>query len=406
LFKKICNSDIKVLHITHLYPRYYDPSHGIAIKKQIDALKEKGLEQKIISPVAYSPFPINCMKAKWRAYANEPTYRVIDDIDVFYPRFISFPKALFFSSSGSRLFSAIKNAVIRLSQDFSFDLIHAHMAIPDGYAAVLLGENLEKPVVLTFQATDLDITANRNKKCFRKLKKVFSSAEAIIAPTPRLEKDLLEKFGIRSEVCGYGVGKSDLYKKKSECETFFDGRQIILSASRLIPTKGIELNIKAIKILKEKYTKILYLIIGDGPERKRLEQLVQDLDLSDYVRFLGQLAHKEVMRYMASSEIFSLPSWQETFGLVYIEAMAHGVPVIGIRGQGIDGIVDGANTGLLAEPLNLESLVKNIEFLLSQPEVAKEIGERGRALAMDHFTWDKVACKTCKIYNKLLNRIV
>jgi glycosyltransferase involved in cell wall biosynthesis len=123
------------------------------------------------------------------------------------------------------------------------------------------------------------------------------------------------------------------------------------------------------------------------------------------VEFLGQLSHKKVMEYMAVTDIFSLPSWNEAFGVVYIEAMAQGKPVIGCQGEGIEDFVEDGKTGLLAKPKDVDSLVKALDFLLSHPTEAQEIGKRAGDLVLKHYTWEKNAEKTIEVYQEVLNNV-
>jgi len=168
-------------------------------------------------------------------------------------------------------------------------------------------------------------------------------------------------------------------------------KKIILSVSHLIKTKGIDLNLKAISRLKEKYPTIHYLIIGEGKARKKLEKIVKNLNLQDKVEFLGQLPHNKVMEYMSICDIFSLPSWKEGFGVVYIEAMAHKKPVIACEGEGPEDFIKDKKTGLLVKPKDVGSLAEAIDFLLSNPERAKEIGERAKKLVLENYTWERIA---------------
>jgi glycosyltransferase involved in cell wall biosynthesis len=130
---------------------------------------------------------------------------------------------------------------------------------------------------------------------------------------------------------------------------------------------------------------------------------VANLGVDSQVEFIGRLSHEKVMKYMAEIEIFSLPSWLEGFGVVYLEAMAHGKPIIACQGEGIEDVITHGETGLLVEPKNVESLVEAIDFLLSNPEKAKSIGERARNLVLEKYTWEKNAEKTIEVYREVLN---
>ena len=98
-----------------------------------------------------------------------------------------------------------------------------------------------------------------------------------------------------------------------------------------------------------------------------------------------------------------MPSWQETFGLVYLEAMAHGKPVVAVQGQGVDGIVTHGETGILVKPRDIDTLVEALDFLLSHPEEAKAIGERSRNMVLKNYTWEKNAKRTIEVYHEVLN---
>ena len=177
---------------------------------------------------------------------------------------------------------------------------------------------------------------------------------------------------------------------------------VILSVSSLIKTKGIDLNIRAVSILAKKYPNIKYYIAGDGEEAKNLKKLVNDLSLNENVVFLGRLPHEEAIKFMAKCNIFSLPSWQEGFGIVYIEAMNNGVPVIGVKGQGIEDVIIDKENGFLVEPHRVQDLVKTIEYILNNKEEARRVGEEGRKTVLSEYTWRRNAQKTIDIYNSVV----
>lgn len=396
---------MKVLEISHLYPVPYDPLLGIAIHKQLKYFNNKNCEVLVVSPIPWTPFPFNVINDKWKLYSKIPFYQPLEDIEIYYPRYLTFPNAYFFNSSGIRMYHGIRKLISEIWKKFPFDLIHAHMALPDGYAAMLLSQNYGKPFVVTFQATDLDITTKRSNYCFISLKKVFSKSNKIISPSPRLQKDLLDNFGLDSDAIPYGIDNNEIFTSgKNSSFSEKSKSTILLSVSRLIKTKGIDLNLYAFKKLLSKYDDLIYLIIGKGPMQLHLENLAKELKIEKKVKFIGFLPHKKIMQYMFSCDIFVLPSWQETLGLVYIEAMAHGKPVIGVKGQGIDGIVEHKRNGMLVEPKDIDSLVEMIAYLIDHPQEAKKMGERAKKLVLENYTWEKNAEKTIKIYKEILRK--
>lgn len=357
---------------------------------------------KVVCPIPWAPFPVSYLTSKWRAYSEVPDHEIVNGVEVLHPRYVVFPRALLLSSSGVRLYRGIRKTVQRIYEDSPFDLIHAHMTMPDGFAGMLLARDFGLPLVVTLQATDLDITAKRNARCSRALRNVFRTAARMISPSPRLDTAMRDQFGIATTTIGYGVDASDVYTGHSNLGKNYADRRVLLSASRLIETKGIELNLRSLGRLVEQHSELTYVILGDGPVRCELEQLAHALHLDDHVEFIGQLPHRQVMEYMSICDVFSMPSWQETFGLVYIEAMAHAKPVVGVQGQGVDGIIEHGETGLLVKPRDVDSLVEALDFLLSHPEGARAMGERARKLVLENYTWEKNAQKTIELYEEVL----
>ena len=397
---------MKVLVISHMYPSSFNEVYGIFVHEQVKSLINLGIEVKVISPVPWAPFPVNIMSEKWKRYSIIPDYTIWKGIPVWYPRHITFPKALFFESSGERMYKGIKAIVKDIYQDFKFDLIHAHVALPDGYAAMKIAEDFNVPYVVTIHGKDFYTTIKKNNKCKVFVKEVLENAEKIIVVSNELKKIAVKNFGDNKKikVIGNGIPISKIINMKNSDYKSKMKNKILLSVSYLIKRKGIEYNLKAFRSLTDKYPDLIYQIIGDGIERKNLKVLSKELGISEKVEFLGMLSHEDVMEYMVQANIFSLPSWNEAFGVVYIEAMAHGMPVIGCKGEGIEDFVENGKTGMLVNPKDVSSLTETMDYLLSNPDKAKEMGERARKMVLENYTWEKNAEKTNKLYKEVFNK--
>jgi teichuronic acid biosynthesis glycosyltransferase TuaC len=392
----------KILFISHMYPTSFDKSYGKVIHEQAISLIKKGYEIKVICPVPYTPPFFKFFKQKYYDLRHLSKMEVHDGIEVYYPRYMSLPKLLFFNQSGIFMYHGILNMVKRIKKKFDFDIIHAHFTMPDAYAAMKLSRYMNIPLITTLQATDLDITINIDNKCKSKVHEVFKYSSEVICPTPRLSKQLLDTFRMKSHVIGYGVDLNNILLDNSKClsEKYSD-QILIMSVCRLLKTKGLEFNIQAIKDLKRKYKNIKYLIIGDGPEKENLRNLVENLKLSDYVEFLGELDHRKTIEHIAMADIFALPSWQETFGLVYLEAMANEIPVIGCRGQGFDGIIEHQKNGYLAKPKDVESLSEIINTILTEHELSNKVRSEAKETVLNEFTFERISNKIDEIYKNI-----
>ncbi len=136
--------------------------------------------------------------------------------------------------------------------------------------------------------------------------------------------------------------------------------------------------LRALAVLGDRYPRLRYRVIGDGPERTALEGLAARLEVSDRVDFLGQLAPAEAIETASSSTLFVMPSTEEAFGVAYIEAMAAGVPAIGCRGEpGPEEIAAAGDGMVLVPPGDIERLTQRIDELLSRPPPPARGGPAG-----------------------------
>jgi len=397
---------VKVLTISHMYPSSSNKIYDPIVHELVKTLAKQNTEVRV-SPVPWASFPINYFSSKWMAYSKIPYEAEIEGIQVYYPRYFVFPHSVLFTSSGVRMYKGIKKTVENIYKNFEFDLIHANVALPDGYAAMRLSKVYKKPFLVTIHGQDLQQTIFRNERCKKHVEDVINCSNKTIVVSNKLEEIAKKELKIHEEkisVIPNGVNADTICTESFNLKQKYKGKKIILSVSNLIKTKGIDLNIKAIAQLIKKYPNLIYLVIGGGAERKSLENLAYTSGVQDYVKFLGQLPHRVVMRYMSICDIFSLPSWNEAFGVVYVEAMAHSKPVIGCEGEGIDGIIVNERNGMLVKSRDIDSIVEAVDYLLSHPKEANAIGERARKLVLENYTWDKVAEKTIAIYKEILSK--
>ncbi len=396
---------MNVLVVSHMYPSSFNKVTGIFVHQQIKEMVKQGCEVKVISPVPWTPFPIKYLSNKWKRYSEVPKKLILDGIEVYYPRYLSFPKALFFASSGKRMYKGIKRLVKNIRKNFNFDIIHAHVALPDGWAGMKISEQYNKPLIVTIHGQDFQKTIFKNEACGKNIELVLNNSEKVIVVSNKLKRLALDNLNIKSKkivVIPNGINLEDISLEKSNIFTEYRDKKVILSVSHLIRTKGIDYNLKVIAKLKSKFKDLLYLVIGEGTEKANLVKLSEKLGLTDIVKFLGQLNHNDVMRYMNICNIFSLPSWEEGFGVVYLEAMAHGKPVIACKGQGIEDVIKNKETGLLVNPQDENDLARAIDYLLLNPEQARKIGERAKQIVLENYTWEKNVIKTIEVYKEVL----
>lgn len=396
---------MRVLVISHMYPSTFNEVAGIFVHKQVQALISKGVEVRVVSPVPWTPFPVSHMRSKWRKMSQVPDQAVWESVQVWYPRYLEFPRAWFFAGSGKRMYRGIRRLVEGIHQRFSFDLIHAHAALPAGYAGASLAQELGVPLIVTIHGHDLQHAVHCGIRCRHALAFVLDHASRIIVVSRKLRRLAEEYFGHHGKlvVIHNGVDPTEIIVRDQKDLPTRTGAITLLSVSNLIHTKGLDLNLLAVERLRKRYPMLRYKVIGEGPLEARLRRMADSLGLNDCVEFLGRQPHQRVMEHMANCDIFVLPSWNEGFGVVYLEAMAHGKPVVGCQGEGVEDFVEHGKTGMLVKPRDVESLVEALDFLLSHPEEAKAMGERARKVVLENYTWEKNAEKTVRVYSEVLS---
>ncbi|MEY8000379.1 glycosyltransferase [Clostridium sp. Mt-5] len=389
-----------VLVISHMYPSPFNSVLGIFVHKQVQKLISEGCKVKVVCPVPYVPAFLGIIK-KYKSYIDIPSTTVLDGVEVFYPRYIEFPRGIFLQYSGFFMYLGIKKTVSKLYKNFKFNVIHAHTAIPVGFSSMLLDKKYKVPFVVTIHGQDFQYTIKKNNRCRKNVFKVLKGANKIITVSNKLRNVITQGYLLdKTVVINNGINPEE-YIIDEQIE--LQGEYVMISVSALIKTKGIDLNIKALSKLVKKYPTIKYYIIGDGEESKNLKKLVETLNLNKNVIFLGKLPHSEVIKYMSSKcDVFSLPSWQEGFGIVYIEAMNSGIPVIGIKGQGIEDVIKDRKNGFLAKPHDVDDLANIIDYILSHKSEARKVGLNGENTVLSEFTWLRNAQKTIDIYDEIM----
>jgi glycosyltransferase involved in cell wall biosynthesis len=181
--------------------------------------------------------------------------------------------------------------------------------------------------------------------------------------------------------------------------------RIILTVGRWDPAeryKGADTLIAALPRVLKTAPDASLVLVGDGDDRPRLEQLARDLGVSEHAHFLHGLTPEQLFACYANCDVFALPSRGEGFGLVFLEAMAHAKPVIGGAHGGIPDIVEDGVTGLLVPHGDAERLAQALESLLTNPSRAREMGARGRDRIEKTFSFEQFQLHLTEILNNVL----
>lgn len=158
--------------------------------------------------------------------------------------------------------------------------------------------------------------------------------------------------------------------------------------------------ITAMVLLKPQHSRIHLLVVGSGPDEAMLRHLAKSLGVQDFVHFAGY--QRETRAFLEVMDIFALASTTEAFGLVLVEAMFAGLPVVASRVSGVLGIVEHKDTGLLVSPFQPVELAMALGKLINNPMLRKAMGQKGLLRARAHFTANRYASETDRLYSRLL----
>jgi phosphatidyl-myo-inositol dimannoside synthase len=184
---------------------------------------------------------------------------------------------------------------------------------------------------------------------------------------------------------------------------------VLLTIGNLVARKGHDLVIQALSRMVAQIPDVTYVIVGEGPHGRRLEELANAIGIRNHVVFAGRREEAELPDLFALADIFVMPSRAdfagcdvEGFGLVFLEAGACGKPVVGGRSGGIpEAIVDGA-TGFLVDPEDPEDLARVLTQLLQDRDLMQRLGEQGRHRVLREFTWTRVGGQVAEILDTVM----
>ena len=227
--------------------------------------------------------------------------------------------------------------------------------------------------------------------------RILRECKAIVGVSDKVCEIVREKISNIPVYTVYNGVETELFYPQKERNDVFT----IVGVGNLIPIKGFRYLIDAFAQIYERDRNIRLKIIGEGVERDELELQVKTLGLKEIVTFLGKLPYEQVAEQMRNSHLFVLPSYYEALGCVYLEAMACGIPTIGVKGMGIDEIIVDGENGLLIEAQSISSLCEKIQSVIDNEDFAKKLEKNGRETALQ-YTWEASAKELDKVYRSIL----
>ncbi len=277
-----------------------------------------------------------------------------------------------------------------------YDMVHAHWLIPQGIVQSIF----KKPYIVTGHGGDV---TSLNKGIFRGLKiRCVRKAKHVTVVSEYLKRQVQELAPeINPSVISMGVDTKRFGRQFRAANYFGQGsKKVVLFVGRLAEKKGVQYLMDAMKGMDA-----LLAIVGDGPLRDELK--VKAEEIPDKVIFLGPKTHDELGKIYASADVFAAPSVtakdgdQEGFGLVMLEAMASGLPIVASDSGGISQLIRNEINGLLCEEKNVNQLRENIVRILNDRELYLKLCENARKV-LDVYGYENISRKYARIYKEVV----
>lgn len=346
---------MKVFIVPSWYTKDDSPNSGIFFKEQASALKENGLEVVVAYPEITSLRYIKKLIRTRLVVQNEEgilTYR--------YTGYHLFPKI----RNATRLtyYSRLKKIYKSyVKTNGKPDIIHAHAVRWGGWAAAKIANKYNIPLVITEHSSAYGRNLiDENDKPL--IKEAFNIAKKVIVVGPGLKREIIKYTDKEKIKTIPNIVNFSRFKPNKNVVRNRNNKFTFLSVAFLSKNKGMDFLIKAFAKSFKNNKSVELIIGGDGEEREKLEKLVRLEGVSKQVVFMGDLSRKQVVEQMQKCDVFVLASKYETFGVVYVEALACGKPIIATRCGGPESIVN-KNNGLLVDIDNEEVLSKALTYM-------------------------------------------
>jgi len=296
--------------------------------------------------------------------------------------------------------------LVELVEAYDLELIHAHYAVPHAASAYLAKQILNSQlikIITTLHGTDITLVGS-DQSFRRVIKFTIEKSDGVTAVSDYLKQQTIREFDIQREirVIHNFIDPVRPAQRRNQCdrESYAPhGEKILMHASNFRPVKRVG---DVVRIFAEVHARIpaKLILIGDGPERPFIQQLIKDLKLSADVYFLGEQDHLEPLFFCA--DLFLLPSEQESFGLTALEAMNCSVPVIATETGGLPEVITHGKTGYLYPVGEIKKMAEKSIELLSSPEKHELFKQQARKRATQSFNADQIIPQYEAFYEEIL----
>ena len=301
---------------------------------------------------------------------------------------------------------ALATKMVEVARHHDLDLLHVHYAVPNAVSGVMARSIVAPrplPLVTTLHGTDITLVGN-DPSYLETTRWGIAQSDAVTTVSKALERSTREAFDIDRPITVVPnfidperylrVADSDGARRWASPD-----EKIIVHISNFRPVKRVQDVIEVFRRLREDH-KVRLLLVGDGPERPKLEQRCRELGICSEITFIGNLPLVEEV--LVGADLFLLPSETESFGLAALEALSCRVPVIATNVGGIPEVVKHGETGFLLPKGDVEGMAAAASKLLNDEELRRTFGDAARDDAVERFAFEKIVQEYRDVYTSVL----
>ena len=396
---------MKILYITTAFPRYKEDVIAPWLVETIKRLKEKGVEVEVFT-------------SAYKGLKKQTIYGI--NVERFRYFLKKWEDLTHDEATPDRLRKGIRYKLLvpfyllggiigitKLCTRKSYDIIHVHWPFPNAIFGYIGKRLCSARMVSSFHGVELRWVKNKMPFFIPLLKWAINKSDAVTANSTYTAKEINEITDRKVAIIPFGAAITESHHVMRDFDLVTQSRPSnILFVGRLVERKGVKYLIEAFDRISADIDAIL-TIVGDGPERRSLEKLVESKGLQNKVIFKGKVSNEELRRCYQNCDVFVLPACidsrgdTEGLGVVLLEAMSYKKPVIASNVGGIVDIVKDGETGLLVPEKNSQKLAEAIHTVLKNDELASRLGKQGYEFVSRNFNWARITDQLIEIYSQL-----
>jgi len=285
------------------------------------------------------------------------------------------------------------------------DIVNIHYPLGSGVYFTFLRRLLRLKLVISVHGADLLPKGIPEDRYSKPLQLLMNSADWLVAPSQSMLDAVLTKFPKLQTRASAIHNAVDMAEFEPDGPEELQRGQHILCIALHHPRKAIDVLIKAFKMFSQIHTEVELWLVGDGPVTGQLENLAQQLGLTEQVKFMGCQDRPGVRKLLRQCSFLVLPSRDEPFGIAILEAFASRKPVVASAIGGIPEIIEDGKNGILVEPENPQALCDAMTTVWTDRELAERFACVGYATVKQHFQWETAAARYEATFMKLLGQM-